>query len=118
MGVEPEIRKHATNEEGVAFMQANGCPIATFRTTGRSDIQSITSEYEIFRGGLAKIFIEPIAERVKLIFNETVDHYEQSDKGVLVTFADQRKETYDLLVAADGLGSKIRGLMLNKSLRE
>lgn len=118
MGVEPEIRKHATNEEGIAFMQANGRPIATFRTTGRSDIQSFTSEYEIFRGGLAKIFIEPITERVKLIFNETVDHYEQTDEGVLVTFAGQWKETYDLLVAADGLGSKIRGLMLNKSSRE
>ena len=118
MGVETQIRKHATNEEGIAFVRANGRPIATFRATGRSDIQSLTSEYEIFRGALAKIFIEPVAQRVKFIFNETVDKYEQGEEGVLVTFASQKKETYDLLVAADGLGSKIRGSMLNKSPRE
>lgn len=118
MGVEPQIRKNASNEEGIAFVGANGRPIATFRATGRSDIQSLTSEYEIFRGALAKIFIEPIAERVKLIFNESVDQYEQGEEGVLVTFASQRKENYDLLVAADGLRSKLRGSMLNKSPHE
>jgi 2-polyprenyl-6-methoxyphenol hydroxylase-like FAD-dependent oxidoreductase len=117
-GVEPQIREHATDEEGIAFVGANGCPIATSRGTGRSDIQSFTSEYEIFRGALAKIFIEPIVERVKLIFNESVDQYEQGDEGVLVTFASQRKEIYDLLVAADGLRSKLRGSMLNKSPHE
>lgn len=118
MGVEPKIRANTTKEEGVAYVGANGHPIATFKATGRSDIQSLTSEYEIFRGALAKIFLEPIMGRVKLIFNETVDQYEQSDDGVLVTFASQKKDKYDLLVAADGLRSKIRGTMLNKSPRE
>ncbi|KAK5132018.1 hypothetical protein LTR08_000439 [Meristemomyces frigidus] len=113
MGVEPEIRKHATHEEGVAFVRWNGRPIGTFKATGRSDIQSLTSEYEIFRGGLAKIFIEPVMGRVNLIFNETADHYTQDADGVHVTFG-----TYDLLVAADGLGSRLRGSLINTSLRE
>ncbi|MCJ1396178.1 hypothetical protein MMC18_009067 [Xylographa bjoerkii] len=114
MGAEEEIRKQMTNEEGMQVVEADGKAVATLRATGKSDVQSMTSEYEIFRGVLAKIFIEPIIKRVKLIFDEYVDHFEQSDNDVVVTFAKSKEvKTYDLLVAADGLSSKIRGMMLN-----
>lgn len=119
MGAEQEIRNQSTNEEGMQIVYANGNAVATLRATGRSDIQSITSEFEIFRGALAKIFIDPIIKRVKLIFDESVDHFEQRDDGVVVTFAKSKEvKTYDLLVAADGLGSKIRGMMLNSKPQE
>jgi len=58
MGAEQEIRDQTTKEEGIQFVQANGKAVATLRATGRSDIQSLTSEFEIFRGALAKIFID------------------------------------------------------------
>ncbi len=119
MGAEQEIRNQTTNEEGIQFVEADGKAVATLRATGRSDIQSITSEFEIFRGMLAKIFVEPIIKRVKLVFDESVDHFEQRDDGVAVTFAKSKDlKTYDLLVAADGLGSKIRGMMLNTKPQE
>lgn len=119
MKAEEEIRRQTTKEEGVEFITSNGKPVATIRATGRSDIQTITSEYEIFRGTLAKIFIDPIIKRVNIIYDEYVDHYEKCDDGVAVTFA-KSKETkkYDLLVAADGFGSKIRGMMMNTKPQE
>ena len=119
MGVEQDIQNQTASEEGIEFVGANDKAIATFRATGRSDIQSITSEYEIYRGALAKIFIDPIRERVKPIFNESVDHFEQRGDGVVATFANSKEvKTYDLLVAADGVGSKIRGAMLNTKPQE
>ena len=119
MDAEQDIRNQATKEEGVQFVDANGKPVATFKATGRSDIQSMTSEFEIHRGALAKIFIDPIIERVKVIFDDSVNHFEQRDDGVIVTFATSKQvKTYDLLVAADGIGSKIRGIMLNSNPRE
>ena len=119
MGAEQEIRNQTTKEEGVQFVDANGKAVATLRATGNSEVQSFTSEFEIFRGALAKIFIDPIIKRVKLILDESVDHYEQRDDGVVVTFTKSKEvKTYDLLVAADGLGSKIRGMMLNTRPRE
>ena len=119
MGAEQEIRNQTTHEEGIQFVDANDKEVATFRATGRSDVQSITSEFEIFRGALAKIFIDPVIKRVKLIFDESVDHFQQRDDGVVVTFAKSKEvKTYDLLVAADGLGSKIRGMMLNTKPQE
>ncbi|EXJ78990.1 hypothetical protein A1O3_08490 [Capronia epimyces CBS 606.96] len=119
MDAEQEIRNQTTKEEGIEFVDANGKAVATLRATGRSDIQSITSEYEIFRGALAKIFIDPIIGRVNLIFDESVDHFEQRDDGVVVTFTKSKEsKKYDLLVGADGLGSKIRGMMLNSKPQE
>lgn len=119
MGAEQEIRDQTTNEEGMQLVEANGEAIATLRATGRSDIQSITSEFEIFRGALAKIFIDPIIKRVNIIFDDFVDRFEQREDGVVVTLAKSKEvKTYDLLVAADGLGSKIRGIMLNSKPQE
>ncbi|MCJ1413097.1 hypothetical protein MMC19_007199 [Ptychographa xylographoides] len=116
MGAEEEIRTQSTNEEGMQVVDVNGKPVATLRATGRSDAQSMTSEFEIFRGALAKIFIAPVLDRVDVIFDESVERFEQRDEGVAVTFAkSQETKTYDLLVAADGLSSKIRGMMLNST---
>ena len=119
MGAEQEIRNQSTHEEGMRLVEADGKEIATLNATGRSDMQSITSEYEIFRGELAKIFIDPIRARVNLIFGESVDHFEQHPAGVEVSFAKSKEtRTYDLLVAADGLGSSIRGMMLGTKSQE
>ncbi|TVY68971.1 Uncharacterized protein LSUE1_G009394 [Lachnellula suecica] len=119
MGLGAEIRKQATNEEGMQLVDENGKPVATMMATGREDVQSLTSEFEIFRGALAQIFIGPIMERAELVFDEYVEGFEQRDDGVKVTFAKSEEvRNYDLLVAADGLGSKLRGLMLDSDPRE
>ena len=100
-------------------MNSSGKAFATMRATGRTDVQSITSEYEIFRGTLAKIFIQPSMDKVQLVFDEYVDTYQELADGVEVTFAKGRPaEKFDLLVAADGLGSRIRGQMLGKPSRD
>lgn len=119
MGAEQEIRNQSTNEEGIQIVEADGKAVATFKATGRSDIQSMTSEYEIFRGGLAKIFLDLTINRVKIILDDSVAHFEQRDHEVIVTFAKSKEvKAYDLLVAADGMGSKIRGMMLNSPPQE
>lgn len=119
LGVEPAIRQHTTNEKGVQLVDENGKGIATLAATGDADTQSFTSEYEIFRGALAQVFIEPIMNRVKTIFDDSVDHYEERDDKVLVTFAKSKEvKAYDLLVAADGVRSKIRAAMLNTTPEE
>ncbi|KIW01155.1 uncharacterized protein PV09_07441 [Verruconis gallopava] len=119
MAVEEEIRKHTTNEEGIQWIDATGKPIATMRATGRTDIQSFTSEFEIFRGELAKIFLVTVLDRVNVIYNETVEKYQELEDGVEVTLTMSKNMVrYDVLVAADGFGSKIRGMMLNAPSRD
>ncbi|KAL1590820.1 hypothetical protein WHR41_00403 [Cladosporium halotolerans] len=112
-GVEQAVRDRSTHEAGMQLVRSDGTDIATIRATGRTDVQSITSEHEIFRGDLADIFLRPILDKVNLVFDETVENYEQHSDKVTVTFAKSKKvESYDLLVGADGLYSKTRGKML------
>ena len=112
-GVEQQIRDAGTKEAGMSFVNADGSPITTLMATGRTDIQTLTSEYEIFRGALANIFISPILDKVTMLYDETVESYTQHADSVTVTFAkSQKTATYDLLVGADGHYSKIRGAML------
>ncbi|KAK1823247.1 hypothetical protein LTR12_002320 [Friedmanniomyces endolithicus] len=118
MGLEAEIRRNCTGEKGLSFVRSDGSPIATLGATGRTDIQTITSEFEIFRGALASIFLNPIKEHVQLIFNESVADFHQNEKRhtVDVTFATSKQtKTYDLLVAADGFTSRIRSKILHSS---
>lgn len=139
LGVEEQIREAGTKEEGMQFVDADGKEIATLAASGRTDVQTITSvcsfshssllitsgiefnveEYEIMRGTLAKIFIEPVLERITTVFSESVKAFTADDNGVEVTFTSGKPtQSYDLLVAADGLGSHIRGTLLNAPARD
>lgn len=101
------------NEAGIQWVRSDGSEVASLMATGRTDVQSFTSEYEIFGGALAQIFLEPILDKVNLIFDETVESHEQHGDKVTVAFAkSKRVESFDLLVGADGYFSKIRGTML------
>ena len=114
MGLEEAIRAQTTREIGVQCVNADGGVSWQLGATGREDMQSVTSEYEIFRGALAKIFLQPIEGRVQLVLDEYVKSFVQHDGGVDVIFANGKlPETYDLLVAADGVQSRIRGQMLD-----
>lgn len=113
MGCEKAIRAAGTNEEGMQFLDSKGKGICTLRATGREDVQTFTSEFEIFRGELAGIFLERTKGRVKLVFDEMVGDYRNEEDGVVVTFAKSKEtEKFDLLVAADGFNSRLRGKML------
>lgn len=119
MNHEPAIRAKTTKETGVEFVDDSGKSFATLRATGNDNIQTMTSEYEIFRGDLARIFYKDIEGKVDVVFSETVESYIQEKDQVYVTFSNGKAPaSYDLLVAADGLGSKIRAMMLETSVSE
>ncbi|KAG9679600.1 FAD/NAD(P)-binding domain-containing protein, partial [Aureobasidium melanogenum] len=119
MNLEKEIRSKTTKEEGVEFVDESGKSFATWLATGNTDIQTMTSEYEIFRGDLARIFARGIEDKVEIVFSESVASYEQQEDKVFVTFSNGKEaQEYDLVVAADGLASKIRGMMLGTSPAE
>jgi 2-polyprenyl-6-methoxyphenol hydroxylase-like FAD-dependent oxidoreductase len=119
MNHESSIRSKTTKETGVEFVDEQGKSFATLHATGNDKIQTMTSEYEIFRGDLARIFWEPIKDRVEVVFSETVESYVQDEEKVHVTFGNGKAPaSYDMLVAADGLGSKIRGMMLGCPVSE
>jgi 2-polyprenyl-6-methoxyphenol hydroxylase-like FAD-dependent oxidoreductase len=120
MGIEAAVRAALVHETGVQLIDQKGRTKAFFPVsqsgTGK---QSLTSEIEIMRGDLVSILYKLTENRpnVKHLFNTTIDGFTQDDESnpdgkVRVRFRDGQQEDFDLVVGADGTGSKTRKLML------
>ncbi|KAH6880743.1 hypothetical protein B0T10DRAFT_495172 [Thelonectria olida] len=120
MGIESAVRAKIVHEPGTQLINTRGRVKAFFPANqSGSGKQSITSEYEIMRGDLVKILYNLTEGRpnVQHLFNTTVESLAQDpesdpDGKVHVSFNDGRKEDFDLVVGADGTGSRTRKLML------
>lgn len=121
MGIETAVRAASVPEPGVQLIDTNGQTKAYFpavkHESGKK--QSITSEFEIMRGDLVRILyrLTENCPNVKHLFSTTVISFAQDDERdsngkVHVKFHDGREEDFDLVVGADGTGSKTRKMML------
>ncbi|MFD6530811.1 FAD-dependent monooxygenase [Streptomyces sp. NPDC060184] len=113
MGLLDAVREKLVDEPGVAFVDARGRARATImaNTSGRGR-QTLTSEYEIMRGDLVRILHDATKEDVEYVFGLSVDGFEQDGQKVVARFSDGSSREFDLLVGADGQGSRIRRAIL------
>ncbi len=113
MGLLDPVRSRLIDEAGVAFVDALGRRRATImaNTSGQGR-QSLTSEYEIMRGDLVRALFDATVGNVDYRFSKSVDRYEQEETRVVAHFSDGTSDEFDLLVGADGQGSRIRRTML------
>ena len=109
MGLEEAIRSKTTNEAGLAFVDSQGEICGEF-PVDKEGGASFTSEYEILRGELAQIFYDATKEDTEYIFGDHVTAIQNDDDKAHVTFASGTKREFDLVIGADGMGSKIRRL--------
>lgn len=109
MGLIDAVRSNLVDEAGVSFVDSGGRIRATMMAnrSGRG-AQSLTSEYEIMRGDVVRILHDATKDDVEYIFGKAVERFEQDDEKVLAHFSDGASDTFDLLVGADGQGSRIR----------
>ncbi|KAL7655840.1 hypothetical protein ACMYSQ_004977 [Aspergillus niger] len=109
MGLLDTIRQHCVHEDGFTLVDGNDHVTAMIRpNTSGQGAQSFSSEFEIMRGDLVRILYDATKKDVEYRFNTTVERFEQDDEKVIVNFSDGTSETFDLLVGADGQGSRIR----------
>ncbi|KXG48892.1 Monooxygenase, FAD-binding [Penicillium griseofulvum] len=117
MGLEEAFRARSVQEQGLEFVNSSGKQKAYFpaNKTGQG-LQSFTTDYEIMRGDLCRLFHDATKDRVKYIFGMTVKSFEENDGSIEVLFSDGNKDHFDLLVGADGQGSRIRKLILGSGM--
>lgn len=113
MGLLDAVRGKLVDEAGVAFVDARGKAKATImaNTSGRGR-QTLTSEYEIMRGDLVRILHDRTGDDTEYVFGTSVDGFEQDEHKVVAHFSDGSSSEFDLLVGADGQGSRIRRAVL------
>ncbi|KAJ5717322.1 FAD/NAD(P)-binding domain-containing protein [Penicillium malachiteum] len=114
MGLIDAIRGKLVDEDGVAFVDSKGKVYGTMMAnrTGKG-AQSLTSEYEIMRGDLVRILYDATKHNVNYIFGKTVDNFDQDENQVIAHFSDGSSGAFDILVGADGQGSRIRKAILS-----
>ena len=109
MGIFDRMRDQSSQEEGLMMVDGNDRPFARFGvdTSGKGD--SITCDIEILRGVLAEILFDITKDDVSYIFGDMVESMQETEKEINVNFAKGTPTTaFDLVVAADGIGSNIR----------
>lgn len=110
MGLEEIVKQSGTGETGIQFVDDDNQTIAEF------DVDEVgangpTAELEILRGDLARILFDACRNRVAFRFGDTVSKIEDLESSVSVTFESGARQTYDLVVIAEGVGSSTRELV-------
>lgn len=110
MGLEQAALEQGTGEEGTAWVDEDGTVAAQFLTDD-TGADGPTAEMEILRGDLARLLYEPASEHADYRFGDSIAGIEQDDDGATVTFASGTVERYDLVIVAEGVGSRTRDLV-------
>ncbi len=114
MNLEEAVRAYHTTEVGTRAFGQSGQKVAEFTLdTGNT----FTAEYEILRADLCGLFLETTEKlkNVRHVYGDYVKSLEQSEAAVETTFASGAKETFDVVIGADGATSKIRSMILDET---
>jgi 2-polyprenyl-6-methoxyphenol hydroxylase-like FAD-dependent oxidoreductase len=115
MELEKTVRSHSTNEEGLAFVDSKGIERAKFGVDKEGG-QSFTSDIEIMRGDLAQVFYDASLKQgnTEYIFGDYITSIAEEGGKAKVAFANRSPGKFDLVIAADGQGSKTRQLVFGE----
>lgn len=110
MGLEEAALAHGTGEEGTAWVDDDGHPVAEF-VTADLEGDGPTAEMEILRGDLARLLYDAARETASYRFGDHVTAIAQDEASVLVTLAGGTSERFDAVVVAEGVGSSTREMV-------
>lgn len=112
MDLERTVKEHGTGETGIRFVDDRNRTRAEF---GQAEFGSDgpTAELEILRGDLARILVDASRrEGAAYRFGDHITGIEQYGPEVDVTFFGGTRERFDAVIAAEGIGSSTRRLIL------
>ncbi|RFS14323.1 FAD-dependent monooxygenase [Emticicia sp. C21] len=111
MGIESDIRAAHTGEVGLQFVGSDNQPKASFP---KNKALTWTQELEIIRGDLVQILYDSTKKDVTYHFGDWIEELKQHSDQVNVTFNSGKKETFDLVILAEGIRSSTRELVFGK----
>ncbi|MDI1460813.1 FAD-dependent monooxygenase [Catellatospora sp. KI3] len=116
MGIEEAVRSASTGEDGVAFVDARDRVKAAFAAAAFGG-EGFVAELEILRGELARLLYDRTRRHTEYLFGDRITAVDDREDEVRVSFAHGPARSFDLVVAADGIGSSTRGLVFGAEAR-
>ena len=109
MGLLPEIRRKGYMVEEVRVVDRNGKRVAGFPVN--VFVRATLGRYlSIPRGDLAAAIFGGLQDKVEVVFGNSISQLEQNDRSVIATFDNGDSRSFDLVIGADGLHSRVREL--------
>lgn len=127
MGLEKAIRAKTVAEQGVQVVDSSGrrwgyFPVNTDKLRDDEDPkkrpQAFTTEFEIMRGDLCRVFYDAASDGAEYVFDTSVESFTDRGADVEVCFANGSKGCFDLVVGADGQNSGMRRMMFDPAVAE
>jgi 2-polyprenyl-6-methoxyphenol hydroxylase-like FAD-dependent oxidoreductase len=116
MGLLPELARTGYGVREVRVVDRNGRRVSGFPAAvfSRASPTGFTS---VARGDLAAAVFGTLAGQVETIFGDTITRIDQTANHVTVSFERHGPRSFDLVVGADGLHSRVRELMFGPETR-
>ncbi|GAA0511201.1 FAD-dependent oxidoreductase [Paractinoplanes deccanensis] len=111
MGVLGELRAVQTGGTAMRFVDATGATLMEW-PAGLAG-----GDLEVHRGDLARILCAAGADHTDYLFGDSIAALAEHPGGVDVTFASGLERTFDLVVGADGVHSRVRRLVFGPEER-
>ena len=109
MSLEQAILDANTGEKGTIFTDLQGR--ARISMPLEKDSISPTNETEILRGSFAQLLYDATSSTTDWRFGDQIERMDERGDSVDVFFQSGKQETFDLVVLADGVGSRTRKLV-------
>jgi 2-polyprenyl-6-methoxyphenol hydroxylase-like FAD-dependent oxidoreductase len=114
LGLVEEIHELGHPINVVNMLNSDGQPLGP-PIAPPSLVPGMPAAIAIGRGELAKLFGDKVLERgIKARLGQSVTNLNQLDNHVEVTFTDGSQDTFDLVIGADGINSKVRRLVFGE----
>jgi len=114
MGIAEKTEARNTNEQGQKYVDAAGNVIARFP---KGAFGTLTSDFEILRGDFAQILFEATQATCEYRFGTHVTNLEEKEACISVTFNTGHLEDFELVICAEGIGSRTRKMILSEETR-
>jgi 2-polyprenyl-6-methoxyphenol hydroxylase-like FAD-dependent oxidoreductase len=121
MGLVDAVRARNTGEIGTRFVAEDGSVVSEFPVRTSEDGEGRdgpTAELEILRGALSQVLVDACPDSVSWRFGASVVAIDDGPDGVEVELSDGTRERFDVLVVAEGVGSRTRGLVFGDEPHE
>ncbi|WP_280431968.1 FAD-dependent monooxygenase [Nocardia brasiliensis] len=110
MGILPQLRQAHINSGRLTFRNADGTTAAVVHP--QAVVGGVEGrDLEVSRGDLSKALYANVRDDVEFVFDDSVAALTEHGHGVEVTFRSGVQRSFDLVLGADGLHSRIRELV-------